>query len=177
MTIWTLFAEQMLLCRPPDVASSTLCNPYLNAADLIHPWTVGAYWALPISYVQNAMAINEFTGGECCAGSQCTVVLGRAAPLVTGSHGSLLPDSSNKSHRKHRATASTSSACAFHNLQLLTAESCRVAALREGSMQLQSSETDQDWLLQHHKRTTWCLQNGGRSQTLPCPSRHLAAPS
>ena len=63
-------------------ASRTLCNLYLTAADLIHPWTVGAYWALPISYVQNAMAINEFTGGERCAGSQCTVVLSRAAPLL-----------------------------------------------------------------------------------------------
>eukprot|EP00891_Asterochloris_glomerata_P003325 jgi/Astpho2/3325/fgenesh1_pm.00054_%23_6_t len=35
---------------------------FILPLDLIHPWTVGAYWALPISYVQNAMAINEFTG-------------------------------------------------------------------------------------------------------------------
>lgn len=27
----------------------------------IHPWFTGAYWALPLQYLQNAFVINEFT--------------------------------------------------------------------------------------------------------------------
>ena len=107
---------------------------YLTAADLIHPWTVGAYWALPISYVQNAMAINEFTGGERCAGSECAVVLSRAAPFLTGPRAACYLTAATSYTAKHRATSSMLFACAIHKLWLLTEESCRVAALLEGSM-------------------------------------------
>ena len=33
------------------------------SAGFIHPWVVGGYWTLPLQYIQNAIAINELTGG------------------------------------------------------------------------------------------------------------------
>lgn len=30
----------------------------------VPPWFIGGYWALPLSYVTDAIEINEFTGGD-----------------------------------------------------------------------------------------------------------------
>ena len=33
---------------------------YIPMADNIHPWWLWAYWVSPLSYAQNAIAVNEF---------------------------------------------------------------------------------------------------------------------
>ena len=60
----------------------TLQGFFILAAGFIHPWVVGGYWALPLQYIQNGLAINEFTGGPtslhcdvlCCAVLCCAVL-------------------------------------------------------------------------------------------------------
>ena len=49
---------------------------FVLAAGFIHPWVIGGYWALPLQYIQNGIAINEFTGGAvlCCAVLCCAVL-------------------------------------------------------------------------------------------------------
>ena len=49
---------------------------FILVAGFIHPWVIGGYWALPLQYIQNGIAINEFTGGAvlCCAALCCAVL-------------------------------------------------------------------------------------------------------
>ncbi|KAL3156297.1 hypothetical protein ABBQ32_012567 [Trebouxia sp. C0010 RCD-2024] len=49
---WLIFLLHMLL------------GGFLLPKRLIHPWVVGGYWALPMQYIQNGLAINEFTGAR-----------------------------------------------------------------------------------------------------------------
>ncbi|KAA6418150.1 MAG: ATP-binding cassette transporter [Trebouxia sp. A1-2] len=48
---WLIFLLHMLL------------GGFLLPKRFIHPWVIGGYWALPLQYIQNAIAINELTGG------------------------------------------------------------------------------------------------------------------
>ena len=41
-----------------------LLNGFVLVKSSIPVWFIGGYWALPMSYLQNAIEINEFTGGE-----------------------------------------------------------------------------------------------------------------
>ncbi len=41
-----------------------LMGGFILNKDSIHPWWIGAYWTLPMQYLQNGLAVNEFTGGE-----------------------------------------------------------------------------------------------------------------
>lgn len=45
------------------LACSSLQHVLIMSAGFIHPWVIGGYWALPLQYIQNAIAINELTGG------------------------------------------------------------------------------------------------------------------
>ncbi|KAL3152681.1 hypothetical protein ABBQ38_012276 [Trebouxia sp. C0009 RCD-2024] len=49
---WLIFLLHMLL------------GGFLLAKRFIHPWVIGGYWALPMQYIQNGLAINEFTGAR-----------------------------------------------------------------------------------------------------------------
>ena len=40
-----------------------LMGGFILNKDAIHPWWIGAYWTLPMQYLQNGLAVNEFTGG------------------------------------------------------------------------------------------------------------------
>lgn len=52
------------LCSHALLASS-FCKARqgCNAGD-IHAWDIGGYWALPLQWIQNALAINEFSAGR-----------------------------------------------------------------------------------------------------------------
>ena len=49
-------------CSAEDHANNP--SDCVCVAGFIHPWVVGGYWALPLQYIQNAIAENEFTGGN-----------------------------------------------------------------------------------------------------------------
>lgn len=38
----------------------------------IHPWDIGGYWALPLQWIQNALAINEFSAGAIASAARVT---------------------------------------------------------------------------------------------------------
>ena len=40
-----------------------VCFDVFTTAGFVHPWVIGGYWTLPLQYIQNAIAINELTGG------------------------------------------------------------------------------------------------------------------
>jgi len=55
-------------CLPSQTLRSGLLLPAARfdifaSAGFIHPWVIGGYWTLPLQYIQNAIAINELTGG------------------------------------------------------------------------------------------------------------------